>query len=121
MVARALDVVTATPITVAKHSQSPFRHGGGLYGRRQSYLFYLPWLNHNANASFNLEDSTGVIGRGLIMISCNGTNLANGLAGGKPYIQTILRGANIPRSSEIPLIPTDKTTPTLTGCGPETE
>jgi len=88
---------------------------------RQSFLFYLPWLNHDANASFNLEDPTGVIGRGLIMISCNGAELANGAAAAEAYIQTVLRGANIPRTSEIPLIPPDKKTPTATGCGPETE
>ncbi len=28
-------------------------------GSRQSYLFYLPWLNHNFNAAFNLEDAGG--------------------------------------------------------------
>jgi phospholipid/cholesterol/gamma-HCH transport system substrate-binding protein len=90
-------------------------------GSKQSYLFYLPWLNHNANASFNLEDPAGVIGRGLIMISCNGAELGNGIAAGKPYIQTLLRGANIPRTSEIPFIPPAKQTVTATGCGPETE
>ena len=25
-------------------------------GSKQSYLFYLPWLNHNFNATFNLDD-----------------------------------------------------------------
>ncbi len=90
-------------------------------GSKQSFLFYLPWLNHDSNASFNLEDPSGVVGRGLIMISCNGAELANGAAAAKPYIQTTLRGANIPRTSEIPVIPPDKETPTATGCGPETE
>ena len=42
-------------------------------GSRQSYLFYLPWLNHNTNATFNLNDPAGPISRGLVMISCNGT------------------------------------------------
>jgi phospholipid/cholesterol/gamma-HCH transport system substrate-binding protein len=88
---------------------------------RQSYLFYLPWLNHDTNASFNLEDPAGVVGRGLILISCNGTELAYGIAGGKPYIQTILRGSNVPRTSEIPVIPPDKSNLAATGCGPETE
>ncbi|MGH2975829.1 MAG: MlaD family protein [Solirubrobacterales bacterium] len=90
-------------------------------GSQQSYLFYLPWLNHDANASFNLDDPTGVVGRGLVMISCNGAELANGAAAAETYIQTVLRGANIPRTSEIPVIPPDKGTPTATGCGPETE
>jgi phospholipid/cholesterol/gamma-HCH transport system substrate-binding protein len=90
-------------------------------GSQQSYLFYLPWLNHDVNASFNLDDPSGVLGRGLIMISCNGAELANGAAAAESYIQTVLRGANIPRTSEIPVIPPDKETPTATGCGPETE
>jgi phospholipid/cholesterol/gamma-HCH transport system substrate-binding protein len=89
-------------------------------GSRQSYLFYLPWLNHNTNAAFNLDDPTGPIGRGLIMISCNGSDLANRAAAGKSYIQTVLRGANIPRVSELPPIPPGKDTG-LSGCGPGTE
>ncbi|HEU4735585.1 MAG TPA: MlaD family protein [Solirubrobacterales bacterium] len=90
-------------------------------GSRQSYLFYLPWLNHNTNATFNLEDPAGPIGRGLILISCNGTELAAGAAAGLPYIQTALRGANVPRKGELPLVPPSKDTPTATGCGPGTE
>jgi hypothetical protein len=88
-------------------------------GSKQSYLFYLPWLNHDTNATFNLADPNGVVGRSLIMISCNGSELANGLAAGKPYIQTVLRGSNIPRQSELPPIPPGS--PEATGCGPGTE
>jgi len=87
----------------------------------QSYLFYLPWLNHDTNATFNLDDPAGPIGRGLIMISCNGSELANQAAGALPYIQTVLRGANVPRQSEIPLIAPGKENPTFVGCGPGTE
>jgi phospholipid/cholesterol/gamma-HCH transport system substrate-binding protein len=90
-------------------------------GSKQSFLFYLPWLNHDTNATFNLSDPGGVVGRSLIMISCNGSELANGIAAGKPYIQTVLRGANIPRVSELPPIPPSKETETATGCGPGTE
>jgi phospholipid/cholesterol/gamma-HCH transport system substrate-binding protein len=88
---------------------------------KQSYLFYLPWLNHDTNATFNLEDPAGPIGRGLIMISCNGTELANQAAGPLAYIQTILRGANVPRKGQLPTIAPDKSTATATGCGPGTE
>ena len=28
-------------------------------GSKQSYLFYLPWLNHDTNATFNLDDPAG--------------------------------------------------------------
>jgi phospholipid/cholesterol/gamma-HCH transport system substrate-binding protein len=90
-------------------------------GSRQSYLFYLPWLNHNVNATFNLDSPSGPIGRSLILISCNGSELANQAAGTLSYLQTILRGSNIPRKSELPPIAPDKQTTTATGCGPGTE
>ena len=91
-------------------------------GSRQSYLFYLPWLNHDTNATFNLEDPAGLIGRSLIMISCNGAELAYGVAARPSRTsRPLLRGANIPRQGELPPIPPDKSTRTATGCGPGTE
>jgi phospholipid/cholesterol/gamma-HCH transport system substrate-binding protein len=87
---------------------------------KQSYLFYLPWLNHDTNATFNLSDPAGPISRSLVLISCNGTNLAYSFATDKPYIQSLLNGANIPRKGQLPPIKSD---PTFPGhdCGPETE
>lgn len=90
-------------------------------GPKESFLFYLPWLNHDTNATFNLDDPAGVVGRGLIMISCNGSELANGYAVDKPYVHTVLRGSNVPRKSELPPVAPDKETITATGCGPGTE
>lgn len=90
-------------------------------GPKQSYLFYLPWVNHNINATFNLDDPSGPLGRSLLMISCNGAELANGAAAARAYIQTILRGSNVPRQGELPLVPPSKDTPTAVGCGPGTE
>lgn len=72
-------------------------------GSRQSFLFYLPWLNHNVNAGFNLADAGGPIARGLVMISCNGSYIANGIIPLKPYLQTTVQGARIPTPEEIPL------------------
>lgn len=88
-------------------------------GSRQSYLFYLPWFNHDANATFNLSDPAGVIGRGLILISCNGAALAAGAAAADPYLQTSLRAANVPRHGELPAMAPGA--PGVVGCGPETE
>jgi phospholipid/cholesterol/gamma-HCH transport system substrate-binding protein len=87
-------------------------------GSRQSYLFYLPWLNHNTNATFNLSDPAGPIGRALVMITCNGSDLGYGFANGKPFINTLLRGANIPRKDQLPLTPEDKDFANHS-CGPE--
>lgn len=72
-------------------------------GSRQSFLFYLPWLNHDINTSFNLADGGGPIARGLVMISCNGSYIANGIIPLKPYLQTAIQGSRIPTPEEIPL------------------
>jgi phospholipid/cholesterol/gamma-HCH transport system substrate-binding protein len=69
---------------------------------RQSFLFYLPWLNHDLNASFNLTDAGGPIGRVVAMLSCNGSELAYGLTQNKPYLKTFLQGVRIPTPEEIP-------------------
>jgi phospholipid/cholesterol/gamma-HCH transport system substrate-binding protein len=75
---------------------------------RQSVLFYLPWLNHNFNASFNLEDGAGPALRGLVSISCTGADLAYGSVlenppfSYEPFLQTLAQLASIPRAEEIP-------------------
>jgi len=94
-------------------------------GSKQSFLFYLPWLNHDFNSTFSLDDPAGPIQRGLVMISCNGTELGYPFAREKPYIEFLLRGANVPRKTELPTIPPDpesiKEGIEATGCGPESE
>jgi phospholipid/cholesterol/gamma-HCH transport system substrate-binding protein len=84
-------------------------------GSTQSYLFYLPWANHDFNAAFNLQDGGGPVVRGLVEITCTGADLGWGLAGqvrdkGKAYLQTLLQIINLPRKEEIPVtsFPTEK-------------
>ena len=83
-------------------------------GSKESFLFYLPWLNHNLNATFNLVDAGGPISRAVLMLSCNGSDLAYKLtrpftqADGsieslKPYSRTLLEGVRIPSPEEIPV------------------
>jgi phospholipid/cholesterol/gamma-HCH transport system substrate-binding protein len=83
-------------------------------GSRQSFLFYLPWLNHNLNATFNLVDAGGPISRVVAMLSCNGSDLAYKLTvpfarpdgsfqSLKPYLRTLLEGVRIPSPEEIPV------------------
>ena len=74
-------------------------------GSKQSYLFYLPWLNHDLNADFNLQDAAGPVQRGLVMISCNGASLGYGVAGAKPFLKTLLQAARVPKANELPEIP----------------
>lgn len=75
-------------------------------GKKQSFLFYLPWLNHDLNASFNLADGGGPIGRAVATLSCNGSYLAYNLTAGtpslKPYLKSLLQGVRIPSPEEIP-------------------
>lgn len=71
-------------------------------GSRQSFLFYLPWLNHDLNATFNLADPAGPLSRGVAMLSCNGSYLAYGIVPLKPYLRTLLQGVRIPSPEEIP-------------------
>jgi len=87
-------------------------------GTKQSYLFYLPWLNHNLNASFNLTDAGGPLLRGVPMISCTGSYLAWGLTPRMPFLRTILQGARIPSPTELPPIPEDPKNPGIS-CGPK--
>jgi phospholipid/cholesterol/gamma-HCH transport system substrate-binding protein len=71
-------------------------------GSRQSYLFYLPWLNHNFNAAFTLQDGAGPVLRGLTMISCTGASLGYGFVETRPVLKTLLQAINLPRAEEIP-------------------
>ncbi len=90
-------------------------------GSRESYLFYLPWLNHNINASFNLADAGGPIQRALALLSCNGVQLAEGAAGTRAYIKTLVQANRVPTPKELPVIPPDPEAAGVGGCGPEAE
>ncbi|HEU5105524.1 MAG TPA: MlaD family protein [Solirubrobacterales bacterium] len=77
-------------------------------GSKESYLFYLPWLNHDFNAAFNLQDAGGPILRGLVEISCTGATLGYGFVNQltlqeRYYLQTLLEVINLPRAEEIPV------------------
>jgi phospholipid/cholesterol/gamma-HCH transport system substrate-binding protein len=84
---------------------------------RQSYLFYLPWLNHNINATFNLNDPNGPIQRGLVMVSCTGSSLAYGAAARQDFIRALLQSIPIPRSDQLPA---EKNKEENIECGPGT-
>jgi len=85
-------------------------------GSQQSYLFYLPWLNHDYNAAFNLQDGGGPVQRGMVMLTCNAANLASGFGLTREYFQTLLEVVNVPKPSELPNIPPTKSNPAH--CGP---
>jgi phospholipid/cholesterol/gamma-HCH transport system substrate-binding protein len=78
-------------------------------GSAQSYLFYLPWANHDLNSAFSLHDAAGPVLRGLLEISCTGADLGYKFAAQerlekeKPFLETLLRAVNVPRREEIPV------------------
>jgi phospholipid/cholesterol/gamma-HCH transport system substrate-binding protein len=88
-------------------------------GSRESFLFYVPWLNHNVNASFNLVDGGGPIQRSVLLISCNGSVLARGATAIQPYLKTIVQSSRVPLPDEIPTVPPDPKAFGIPGCGPE--
>jgi phospholipid/cholesterol/gamma-HCH transport system substrate-binding protein len=77
-------------------------------GSKQSYLFYLPWLNHDFNAAFNIGDAGGPVLRGIVLISCTGADLGYGFVKElvrqeRFYLQTLLEIIGLPRQEEIPV------------------
>jgi phospholipid/cholesterol/gamma-HCH transport system substrate-binding protein len=78
-------------------------------GEAQSYLFYLPWANHDLNSAFSLQDANGPVLRGLLEVSCTASDLAykfgvqERIEKDKPFLDTLLRLVNVPRKEEIPV------------------
>lgn len=87
-------------------------------GSAESYLFYLPWLNHVYNASYTLQDAHGPVQRGLVMFSCNASNLAYQFALTVPFLKTLLEVTGVPRPKQLPAFKGTGAEAT-TVCGPE--
>lgn len=73
---------------------------------KQSYLFYLPWVNHDINSAFSLEDAGGALLRSRVLVNCTGSKLGYGAveepANPKPQLQTLLELVDAPRANELP-------------------
>jgi phospholipid/cholesterol/gamma-HCH transport system substrate-binding protein len=70
-------------------------------GQDEGYLFYLSWLNHNANSSSLVEDSGGPILRGIAMYSCAISTLADNALLGRPGVDVARTLTRLPTTSEI--------------------
>lgn len=46
-------------------------------GNGQSYLFYLPWDNHDTNSVLSGQDGTGPLRQAMLLFSCGTLNLVN--------------------------------------------
>jgi phospholipid/cholesterol/gamma-HCH transport system substrate-binding protein len=66
----------------------------------EGYLFWLAWLNHNANAVFFSQDAMGPMIRGLVMLGCGTAGLAEGVAAPRPFLRTLQQATNVPTSTD---------------------
>jgi phospholipid/cholesterol/gamma-HCH transport system substrate-binding protein len=68
---------------------------------QEGYLFWLGWMNHDANALFSTQDAGGPLRHGLVLLSCSTAFSAEGVATADPVVKTLEQLGNIPTSSEI--------------------
>jgi phospholipid/cholesterol/gamma-HCH transport system substrate-binding protein len=67
-------------------------------GSGESYLYYVPWLNHNLNSALGFQDAQGPFLRTIVLQSCLTSNLAEGFAVSRPYIRTLQQLSRVPVS-----------------------
>ena len=70
-------------------------------GSASSFLFFASWLGHETNSLFSFQDANGPLARGLLLESCGTAQFAETVAGGKPFLRTLLDLANPPTFNEI--------------------
>jgi phospholipid/cholesterol/gamma-HCH transport system substrate-binding protein len=68
----------------------------------QGYLFYVPWLNHNLNSNYLLQDAYGPIRRGILLVSCSTAFTADGTLLAEPYLRLLYQITGAPRAKNIP-------------------
>ena len=69
--------------------------------KREGFLFWLSWLNHNTNAIFLTQDAAGPLRRGLVLLTCSATTVAKAVADQRPFLQTVYEATNVPTAEEI--------------------
>jgi len=69
----------------------------------QSYLFYLPWANHDTNSVLSTQDGVGPIRRSLILFSCGSLEILQDLANPKhnPTLATVIQLLTTPNYNAI--------------------
>jgi phospholipid/cholesterol/gamma-HCH transport system substrate-binding protein len=71
-------------------------------GSQEGFLFYVPWLNHDLNANYLLQDAYGPIRRGILLVSCSTAFTADGTLLAEPYLRLLYQITGAPRSKNIP-------------------
>ena len=67
----------------------------------ESYLFYASWLNHNTNALFTLRDAHGPMRRGVVLVNCGTTRLAEQVANVRPFLRVLYDATLTPTTEQI--------------------
>jgi phospholipid/cholesterol/gamma-HCH transport system substrate-binding protein len=75
---------------------------------KQSYLFYVPWANHNTNSTISSQDGISTLRRNLLMISCSQLRSLEAFSAPNPvtnlirneYLATLIKLLNAPSSAE---------------------
>jgi phospholipid/cholesterol/gamma-HCH transport system substrate-binding protein len=71
-------------------------------GTDESYLFYVPWLNHDTNLLYTAQDAQGPLRRGLAQVSCVTSQLAQGTFAASPFLNTLGQLTTFPNPPDIP-------------------
>jgi phospholipid/cholesterol/gamma-HCH transport system substrate-binding protein len=71
-------------------------------GEGEGFLFYVPWLNHDLNADYLLQDAYGPIRRGLVLESCSTAGVAESVLLSEPYLRMLYQLTGQPRITNIP-------------------
>jgi phospholipid/cholesterol/gamma-HCH transport system substrate-binding protein len=71
-------------------------------GTQEGFLFYVPWLNHNLNANYLLQDAYGPIRRGLVLESCSTASIADSVLRSEAYLRMLYQLTGQPRITNIP-------------------
>jgi phospholipid/cholesterol/gamma-HCH transport system substrate-binding protein len=74
--------------------------GNGVHG--QSYLFNVPWANHNTNSVMAAQDGVGPARHSLVLFSCGALSLLDlfGSPKNNPTLSTIVGLLNAPKHSD---------------------
>jgi phospholipid/cholesterol/gamma-HCH transport system substrate-binding protein len=75
---------------------------------KNSFLYYLPWANHNSNSIISSQDGISSLRRSLLLISCDQLQALEVFSEPStrtgvvinPYLQTLIKLLNAPRRAE---------------------
>jgi phospholipid/cholesterol/gamma-HCH transport system substrate-binding protein len=75
---------------------------------KESYLFYVPWANHNTNSTIGAQDGISTLRRNLLMISCSQLQSLEVFSAPSevtgqiinPYLATLIKLLNAPKFDE---------------------